>query len=167
MISTDPTDILARTIWAEARSGGTEAMSHVASVVLNRAASPRWWGRDILTVCLRPWQFSCWNARTVGTRPDHNYQAMCAVSADDPDFAAALEIAASAVAGTLADATGGADSYFADGIDPPAWTRGATHTLDDGFNSFWITRHLAHAPQAYEPRSADDLNAAELRRMTQ
>ena len=57
-------ETLARTIWAEARSGGAAAMTHVANVICNRAAFPRWWGRDIASVCLAPEQFSCWNPRT-------------------------------------------------------------------------------------------------------
>lgn len=147
----DPTQVLARTIWAEARSAGPHGMANVANVVCNRAAFPRWWGHDILSVCLARWQFSCWNPHTVGTRPDHNFQAMAAVDDSDADFAVALDIAARAAAGTLPDHTGGADSYYALSIDAPAWVRGATHTLDDGWHSFWITRHVAHAPSAYEP----------------
>jgi hypothetical protein len=40
----DPIGILARTIWAEARSGGAHAMAHVANVVVNRASNAS--GRD-------------------------------------------------------------------------------------------------------------------------
>jgi hypothetical protein len=158
-------DTLARTLYGEARGGGTSAMAHVANVVCNRAANPRWWGRDIESVCRTAWQFSCWNPT------DPNRPKLLAVTAADPEFAAALDIAARAVAGTLPDETGGADSYFALTMKLlPAWTAGATHTLDDGWHSFWITRCAAHAPSAYRPRPvlvsnetpAERLNAAEL-----
>lgn len=148
----DPIDTLARTIYAEARSGGAHAMAHVASVVLNRAAFPRWWGSTILTVCRARWQFSSWNPYTVGAPPDRNYEAMIGATAADPMFSAAIDIASRAVAGTLTDETHGADSYYALSIQPPAWTNGATHTLDDGWHSFWITRHMAHAPVTYGPQ---------------
>lgn len=147
----DPIDTLARTIYAEARSGGANAMAHVASVVLNRARFPRWWGSTILTVCRAPWQFSCWNPYTLGLPPDSNYEAMIRATDADPVFTIALDIARRAVAGSLRDETGSADSYFALTIAPPAWTRGATHTVGDGWHSFWITRHCAHAPNAYKP----------------
>jgi hypothetical protein len=140
-------------------------MAHVASVVVNRSLAARWWGHDILTVCLAPWQFSSWNP------DDPNRPKLEAVTDADPEFAAALDIARRAVAGTLPDETGGADSYHALTMPLlPAWTNGATHTLSDGFHSFWITRHVAHAPLSYRPRPVlvsnetptDALNAAEL-----
>jgi spore germination cell wall hydrolase CwlJ-like protein len=57
----DTQGVLARTLWAEARSQGGEGMHAVANVILNRAAQPDWWGKDIRSVCLAPYQFSCWN----------------------------------------------------------------------------------------------------------
>ena len=51
-------DILARTIWAEARGDGWEGMQAVASVVLNRVKQNSWYGKSIVAVCLFPWQFS-------------------------------------------------------------------------------------------------------------
>ena len=53
-------DTLARTLWGEARNQGQCGMAAVAHVVLNRAAHPRWWGHDIISVCRAPEQFSCW-----------------------------------------------------------------------------------------------------------
>ena len=32
-----------------------------AWVIRNRADNPRWWGNDITDVCLKKYQFSCWN----------------------------------------------------------------------------------------------------------
>lgn len=53
--------ILACTLWGEARGEKEEAVEAVAQVILNRAEHPRWWGKDVRSVCLKPWQFSCWN----------------------------------------------------------------------------------------------------------
>lgn len=60
------TDILARTIYGEARGESISGQEAIASVILNRVAFAKrrgryWWGNTIAGVCLAPWQFSCWN----------------------------------------------------------------------------------------------------------
>jgi len=55
-------DILAKTLWGEARGEGREGLIAVAWVIKNRADNPGWWGKSIELVCLKPYQFSCWNA---------------------------------------------------------------------------------------------------------
>jgi spore germination cell wall hydrolase CwlJ-like protein len=131
----DPRDVLARTIWGEARSTGKAGMTHVASVVLNRVARAGWWGMDVITVCLKAYQFSCWN---VG---DPNRAKLEAVTVADGEFRIASAIAWSAINGQLPDATGGADSFFALTLTPwPKWTIGATHTFSDGWHTFWRTK---------------------------
>lgn len=117
-VDTIAADILARTIWGEARGEGTAGMQAVAAVVMNRVKLSRekpggmWWGRDVISVCQKPWQFSCWN------RADPNMKKVMAVAADDPYFKNALTIARVALAGTLRDPTGGATHYHALGVAP-------------------------------------------------
>lgn len=48
-------------IYGEARNQSLDGMLAVASVIINRANRPSWWGRDIKGVILSPWQFSCFN----------------------------------------------------------------------------------------------------------
>ena len=115
-------DVLARTLWGEARGEGTHGMEAVAAVILNRVAVAEsragyWWGNDIISVCQKPYQFSCWN------RSDPSYLKLQAVNETDVYFATALRIARRAVIGALADPTGGATHYHADYVSP-AWTRG-------------------------------------------
>ncbi|MBX3454830.1 cell wall hydrolase [Ferrovibrio sp.] len=110
-------DVLARTLWGEARGEGEAGMAAVAAVIVNRARRPGWWGRDIVEVCLRPWQFSCWNAG------DPNRDKLLRVGAIDNSFAAALRIARLALAGALPDPTHGATHYHAADI-LPGWARG-------------------------------------------
>ena len=55
-------DTMALTVWGEARGEGLTGMAAVAWVIKNRADRGGWWGSDIKSVCLKPWQFSCWNA---------------------------------------------------------------------------------------------------------
>lgn len=119
-------DTLARTLWGEARGEGPQGMEAVANVVLNRAAVAQakggyWWGNDIISVSQKPYQFSCWN------RSDPNYRQLQAVTEKDLHFATAMRIARRAVAGTLADITGGATHYHAKSITPD-WARGETPT---------------------------------------
>ena len=110
-------DVLARTIWGEARSEGSAGMQAVANVVLNRVAMAArrgkfWWGNNIIQVCQKPYQFSCWN------RSDPNFQKLMKVGKSNPYFAAALEIARRAVDAELEDITGGATHYHADYVSP-------------------------------------------------
>ena len=122
---TDPQQIVARTAWGEARGGGQIGIQSVCNVVMNRARHPRWWGSTPIEVCLKPWQFSCWNMN------DPNRSKLLAVSASDADFAAALDLAAAALTGELPDITGGADSYYAAYLStPPDWAANATFTAE-------------------------------------
>lgn len=114
----DTLDVMARTIWAEARSEGDLGMEAVASVILNRAAHPRWWGGDVREVCLAPLQFSCWNLR------DPQYDRIRSVTEADPLFRKAREVARRALAGEVEDRTGGADHYFNPAAANPSWARG-------------------------------------------
>jgi N-acetylmuramoyl-L-alanine amidase len=107
--------VFARTIWGEARGEGELGMEAVACVIVNRAVLGGWWGESIEEVCLKPWQFSCWN------KNDPNRPELIAVGDDDPQFKICLAIAEKAYAGTLKDVTHGADSYHDIRMNPPKW----------------------------------------------
>lgn len=116
----DEIDIMARTIWGEARGEGSVGMQAVAAVILNRRERAKggfWWGDTITAICLKPYQFSCWNAN------DPNLEKLRAVDARDIHFATALRLARRAVIGALSDPTNGATHYHAAGISP-SWARG-------------------------------------------
>lgn len=181
--SHDPTDVMARTLWGEARSCGGNGMRHVASVILNRASHECWWGISIVTVCRQPWQFSCWNP------DDPNLPKLLAVTDANSDFRLALSIAQTAVTRQLPDLTYGADSYYALSMKaPPYWAAKGVRTMVDGWHAFYRTVAPAppgtspdvrvvsiHAPVVAAPasldafmareRMADDLNADELNRL--
>lgn len=116
-------DTLARTLWGEARDQGMAGMQAVAAVVINRVKVAQahggkyWWGNDVVSVCLKDWQFSCWNAG------DPNRVKLELVDSSDRHFAVALAIAAKAVQGTLDDPTNGATHYHNPSIValPSAW----------------------------------------------
>lgn len=123
-------DVLARTIWGEARGEGIAGMQAVASVVINRATRGGWWGADVVSVCRKPYQFSCW------LRTDPNLVQLLAVGPDDARFAQAIQIAAQAVAGALPDNTGGATHYHAASIRP-AWAASMQYLTRIGGHLFY------------------------------
>jgi len=115
-------DVMARTLWGEARGEGTQGMHAVANVILNRVAiagkhGTFWWGENVIQVCQKPYQFSCWN------RSDPNFRKLQSVDASNLYFATAQRIAARAMAGTLDDITSGATHYHT--LDAlPYWAKG-------------------------------------------
>ena len=134
--SKDPIDILARTLWGEARGEGYKGMHAVCNVVLNRSAYALsrkkgfWWGSDIVSVCLKPWQFSCWN------KNDPNRQKLVNVTAYDRSFELALSIAKRAINGELDDITLGADHYHLKTLSP-FWTKDETPVCTIGNHIFY------------------------------
>lgn len=110
-------DVLARTLWGEARGEGTAGMQAVANVIQSRVKIAGmkegfWWGDNIIQVCQKPYQFSCWN------RSDPNFRKLQAVDESNLYFATAIRIAARAIANVLEDITHGATHYHAAGISP-------------------------------------------------
>jgi N-acetylmuramoyl-L-alanine amidase len=124
-------DVLARTIWGEARGEPLPGMEAVAAVVVNRvAAKRRSWGASAAEVCLARRQFSCWNA------DDPNRAKLLALRPGDPLFETCLRVARRALAGVLADPTGGATHYHARGVHP-RWARGRTPSAEIGRHVFY------------------------------
>src|SRR3546814_9989229 len=123
-IGNDPVDLLARTIWGEARGEPVRGMEAVAAVVMNRVARPGWWGRTVASVCTKAYQFACWN------EDDPNRAKLLAVTDADPIFAIARRIARRAVAGTLDDPPVGATHYPAVSI-LPRWAAGKTRSEEN------------------------------------
>lgn len=111
-------DILARTIFGEARGGGKALMSAVASTILNRVAKQTWYGHTISEVCKKPYQYSCW------LPSDPNCAIIEAVDKTAPVFCDALAIAEQAIAGKLEDTTDKATHYYSNYIDEPKWAQG-------------------------------------------
>lgn len=109
-------DILARTLYGEARGEPREGIEAIACVVLNRVADPRWPDR-IAAVCLQPRQFSCWNVN------DANLRSMLLADVTDPRFNECFAIAGWSVDRGRPDITKGATHY----VNPaalkqlPAW----------------------------------------------
>ena len=110
-------EILAATIWAEARNQGTIGMAAVASVIGNRFnAGVKRYGVSWRGVCLWPWQFSCWNVYKDGTR-DANLKLILR-GPTGPEWHQAVAIADLATLALLGDPTGGATHYHTEAVSP-------------------------------------------------
>lgn len=161
----DDRQALALTAWAEARQvprgipsdhSPVEELIAVMVVVRNRAAKQS--TRSYKTVCLAPFQFSCWNA---GSGSNHDALLVLAeqlvgaagalqnaemptdprtrgrmgnAPALDPLVRECLYLADGVIAGTLIDRTNGATSYWAPAAmhppgSQPVWANGKPRLL--------------------------------------
>ncbi len=119
----DDIEIMARTIYGEARGeysrvdGGLAALIAVGNVIVNRAHQKTWFGQSIRNVCLKPYQFSCWNEN------DPNRERLMAVTHETPLFAQCLDVAKAVIEQQYPDLTKGADHYYSnDLVFPPKWS---------------------------------------------
>lgn len=114
--------IMARTLWGEARGEGIEGLEAVARVIINRYKAKKWFtgyrvenGRKIPAIketCLKKSQFSCWNKK------DANYPKLLLVDEKNPVFVKCLDIAEKAIDGRLPDFTNNATFYHTRAIKP-------------------------------------------------
>ena len=126
--------IVASTIYMEARGEGTEGMKAVAAVIKQRAIN----GNDPLSVvCLKSYQFSCWNAY-IGTEPSF-YEAWAPLVSDNiieqRAAKAAMDIAFN-IQNLDTSFYGFVDHYHATRIKP-YWSRGLTPDFVLGNHAFY------------------------------
>jgi len=100
-------DMLARTLWGEARGESELGQIAVAWVIRNRAEDPGkdWWGDTVADVCLKPSQFSCWN------KSDPNSPKLRGPSSALPGYEKLYDIGQRVMLGEVPDPTGGASHY--------------------------------------------------------
>jgi N-acetylmuramoyl-L-alanine amidase len=129
---------LALCLWQEARGEPVEGMAAVACVILNRAKKH---GKDVKDVVIQPWQFSGFNVNHAGVSLDPNGPKSLTPIAHGPAalWERAAVIAKLALAGCLADNTGGASHYFNPAVVQPEWaeaSRGWKQTVEIGSHLF-------------------------------
>lgn len=129
-------DILARTLWGEARGESLAGLVAVAWTVRNRVDDGKtwsWWGEGYAGVCQKPYQFSCWN------KNDPNYAYLSGAKQIPFRELAQARIAADQVIdGKVPDPTGGATHYYAIAMKtPPAWATNAKQSLKLGGHMFF------------------------------
>lgn len=128
-------DTLARTIWGEARGESVRGKEAVASTIINRvkhakARGGHWWGNEVIEVCLKPWQFSCWNEN------DPNRDKLAQVPDDDKHFKICKRIARRSFRKAQPDPTNGATHYHTKATSP-WWAKGRTPCASIGNHLFY------------------------------
>ncbi len=145
-------DVLARTVFGEARGEADVGQIAVAAVVANRCRANRqeWGGARVEDVCLHRWQFTSWAPQWTDFDFERdfpaqdrenvraNYNAMKEAGPLDPVFFRCLEIARAAIKGTLADPTGGATNFFDPKAARPKWADEMTRTASIGGHDFFV-----------------------------
>lgn len=128
----DDRGVLIRTVWGEARGEPREGMAGVAHVVLNRMRAQRYWGRTISAVCLKPYQFSCWNAN------DPNRAKLLQLAVDDTRAQEVRDVVDAVIGNRLGDPTDGATHYHNRWMArPPRWVQGRTPCRLIGNHAFY------------------------------
>ena len=124
--------ILALTLYGEARGEGYNGMYAVGCVVLNRVEQRSWYGKTVKEVCLKWYQFSCWN------EADPNFQKLIMFDRFDPLFETAFMIAGDVLDNKFGDPTNGADHYLHENIEHlTGWTAKMTKTAHIGVHCFY------------------------------
>jgi len=132
---------MAATIWGEARGEPMDGKRAVGWVIRNRAEHGGWWGDDIVSVCTKPKQFSCWNdddpnseaVKDIAFSFGRKATEMLADKAIQDCVCAALEVLNEHVK----DETGGATHYHASRISP-GWTSSLDETARIGRHVFYV-----------------------------
>ncbi len=138
---TDPQVTIA-TVYGEARSEPIEGMIAVANVIRNRVHDPRW-GQTYRSVCLAPWQFSCWNAVGGGRNLDRVValvrQFAQKQTITDPVVRELTYLVHGIVHdGWLRDTTKGATHYHVATMQPrPQWAQAQTPTCQRASHVFY------------------------------
>ena len=132
-------DVLAKTIYGEARGEGQRGMHAVANVIMNRVAVSEalggfWWGVGVIGVCKAKWQFSCWNKSDPNLK-QLNGEAIYKKLA----FTVAENIAEEALEGNLEDITDGATSYHTSAVNP-WWAEKMTFIKEIGNHLFYTEK---------------------------
>lgn len=122
-------DILARTIYGEARGETYKGKKAVAHVIMNRTSLERFkYDMSIAATCLRAWQFSAWLPN------DPNVEKMHLITLDTPLFRECYRAALEAM--DEADFTNGATHYHTKAIDPN-WAQGKVPCWSEGSHLFY------------------------------
>jgi spore germination cell wall hydrolase CwlJ-like protein len=107
-------DVIAKTLYAEARGEGRRGLEWVASVIYNRGKGK---ADKCVKACLKPYQFSCWNGKS-DIRVNRKSQA----------WKICVELQERIASGKFKPLTG-AKHYYANTIKAPKWAKGKQSVL--------------------------------------
>lgn len=120
-----------RTIFGEARGAGALGMYGVACVISNRLQLDTWFGDTWSNVCMKPFQFSCWNDDDPNRSYISDYDEKTALYNNDLiSFKAAQKIAYLFCQNNGVDVTMGSTHYYDNSINlPQSWAKSWMPTL--------------------------------------
>ena len=126
--------IAALTVWGEARGEEPRGMLAVAEVIKRRADLATWYGDGLAGVCLKKWQFSCWN------RSDPNRRRIDRLRRDgafaDPRFQRCMLAVCQALSGAKTTRARTCTHYHTTAV-APRWARGKTPKVTIGSHAFY------------------------------
>ena len=137
------------TIHGEARGCTQEGRTAVAHTIINRCKAKSWWGRgvkdhvshSVAAVCLKPNQFSCWNANDPNSQLLESLQEQYRTAIEDKTCRASLKALIDAADGYIPDMTGGATHYLTirlhQSVRAPAWAKGNNNYIQIGAHRFF------------------------------
>jgi spore germination cell wall hydrolase CwlJ-like protein len=109
----DEIDVLTRTVYGEAREESQDGQVAVAWVIRNRVAKGRaYLGKTIKDVCLKSYQFSCWNY------DDPNQDLPLNFKKTSAEYQIILEVVKQVLDGTCIDNTQGSTHYHNKNVSP-------------------------------------------------
>ncbi|XP_021965945.1 spore cortex-lytic enzyme [Folsomia candida] len=119
-------DVLAKTIYAEARGEPDEGQRAVGHVIRNRAEKNRdYWGGSTIGVCVKHQQFECWNGRSdIDIHEPQAYQK-------------AQRIADEVLSSGDHDPSRGSTHYNNPDKEDPEWARKIPKTVKIGNHQFY------------------------------
>ena len=104
---------MALAIWREARGESQDAQIAVGHTILNRVNRPSWWGRSVMEVLFKKWQYS--------SLTDPKDRQLTTWPKDDTVWQQCLYVAENVLNGNFPNPVSGADSYHDISIPSPKW----------------------------------------------
>ena len=127
----DSFEILCKTMYHEGGSTcGIDEVLYLGWVIRNRVEGKSWFGKTYEEVCLKKWQFSCWN------EGDPNKIKMERLQKDDPAYLECLGIISGVLVRAYLDETEGANHYHTKGLNP-RWRDDSKKTAEIGNHVFY------------------------------
>jgi N-acetylmuramoyl-L-alanine amidase len=120
---------LALVVWREARAEPRAGKVAVGYSILNRVERPAWWGRTLLEVVTKKWQYSSM------TDPG-DVQLTKWPTSYDATWLECLAAASEVLARIAPNPAPGADSYYAVSIAAPKWATADTLVAQVGNHRF-------------------------------
>ena len=115
LTNADEITFTALCLWREARGESTEAKIGVACSIMNRVNRPSWWGKSVMGVLFKKWQYS--------SLTDPKDRQLTLWPVQGPVWTECMTIAHDVLYGMVENPVPGADSYHDISIPSPKWAK--------------------------------------------